>query len=86
MRTGDYSAAERAFDELTRSPDPKTRDEARLARAQLWTATGRGAQARAELIALASAGATQLVRDRAVDALRALTTSTPSPAPGTNTP
>lgn len=72
MRAGDYASAERAFDDLARSPDARTRDEARLARAQVLVAGGRPDEARAELESLARAGATPLVRDRAAEALRAL--------------
>ena len=69
MRSGDYAVAERAFDELAHSTDPRTRDEARLARAQLLLAQRRGSEARPELESLASTGATRLVRARATDAL-----------------
>jgi hypothetical protein len=69
MRDGAWDRAEHAFDDLTRSDSARTRDEARLARAQLWIAQGRVDDARAELQALASAGATPLVRKRAADAL-----------------
>jgi hypothetical protein len=72
LRIGDYAAAERAFDELAGSGDPRTRDEARLARAQVWIAEHRGDKARAELESLAASGATLLVRQRAADALRAM--------------
>ena len=70
MREGDYPRAERAFDVLARSNAPRTRDEARLARAQVWIAEGRSDEARAELEALARSGATALVRERASDSLR----------------
>jgi hypothetical protein len=72
MRAHDYATAERAFADLATSSDPKTRDEARLARAQVWLAEGRAGAARPELTALASGGATPLVRERAADALRSL--------------
>jgi hypothetical protein len=70
MRAGDYAGAERAFGALARSDDPRTRDEARLARAQVLVAQGRAGEARAELEGLASSGATPLVRARAAEALR----------------
>jgi hypothetical protein len=72
MRAHDYGRAELAFDALARSPQPRTRDEARLARAQVWLAEGRTSEARPELVSLAETGATWLVRQRAADALRAL--------------
>jgi hypothetical protein len=72
MRARDYATAERAFTELATSVDPKTRDEARLARAQVWLAQGGARAARLELTALASGGATPLVRERAAEALRSL--------------
>jgi hypothetical protein len=79
MRAGDYATAERAFDDLVRSPDVKTRDEARLARAQLWIATQRSGRARPELDSLSTTGASPLVRARAADALRGMADSSPSP-------
>jgi Tetratricopeptide repeat len=83
MRSGDYDGAERAFDELARSPDVRTRDEARLARAQVLAAGGHVDEARTELQSLARAGATALVRTRAAEALHsfAATPLTP-PAAG----
>jgi hypothetical protein len=81
MRAGDYAAAERAFGELARSNDPRTRDEARLARAQVLMAEGRTGQARAELSDLAASGATSLVRSRAAEGLQTASQRQPS-APG----
>jgi hypothetical protein len=72
MRARDYPRAERAFDELARTGNPRARDEARLARAQVWIAEGRLADARPELASLAATGVTSLVRQRAADALRAM--------------
>ena len=72
MRTGDYAGAEGAFAELARSADPRTRDQARLARAQLFIAQGRRSEARPELESLAVTGATALVRAHAADALVAI--------------
>jgi uncharacterized protein HemY len=72
MREHDYGRAELAFDELARSPDSRTRDAGRLARAQLFIAQGRFAAARAELADLAERGATSLVRERSAQALRGL--------------
>jgi hypothetical protein len=69
LRRGDAAGAEHAFDELSTSPDPVTRDEARLARAQILIAQGRFAAVRAELADLAATGATPLVRRRAAEAL-----------------
>jgi hypothetical protein len=70
MRAGDYAAAERAFDDLTHTDDACTRDEARLARAQVWIAQGRVAEATPELTRLAASGATARVRDKAATLLR----------------
>jgi len=86
MRAGDYATAERAFDQLASSPDPQPRDEARLARAQVWLAEGRASEARPELAALAASGATLLVRQRAEAELRRITDSTGSHPAGTNSP
>jgi outer membrane PBP1 activator LpoA protein len=69
MRAGDEVRAERALDTLAEALDPRTRDAARLARAQLWLAEGREREARAQLTSLASAGATAFIRQRARDAL-----------------
>jgi hypothetical protein len=69
LRIGDAETAERAFGSLAESPDPRTRDAARLARAQLWLSRGRVAEARGELGSLARRGATSLVRARAAEAL-----------------
>jgi hypothetical protein len=73
LRDGDYATAERAFDDLARADDAPTRDEARLARAQIWIAEGRTHEARPELESLATSGSTERVRDRA----SALVHSTP---------
>jgi thioredoxin-like negative regulator of GroEL len=86
MRSGDYATAERAFDQLASSSEPQPRDEARLARAQVWLAEGRVSEARPELAALAASGATPLVRQRAGDELRRITDSTTPQPPGTNSP
>jgi hypothetical protein len=75
MRAGDYPGAERAFDELVASDNPKTRDEARLARAQVWIAQHRLGEARPELDGLSREGLTPLVRQRAADALRTIDSS-----------
>jgi len=85
MRRGDHATAERAFGTLIASGDPHVRDEARLARAQIWVADGRIAEARPELERLAATGATVLVRDSARDALAKLDSSG-APAVGTNEP
>ena len=88
LRVGDYSAAEQAFGELARtSKDAGTRDQARLARAQVWMAQGRAQQARSELERLASDGSTPALRARAADALRTRHgSSLDRGAPGTNSP
>jgi hypothetical protein len=85
MRRGDHEAADQAFGAMTRSEDPRVRDEARLARAQIWLADGRIDEARAELQRLAAAGATPLVRESARDALTKIRSSKAGPA-GTNDP
>ena len=72
MRARDYAAAERAFANLATSGDAKTRDEARLALAQVQIADGRASAARAELVELAASGATPFVRKRAGEALTSL--------------
>jgi thioredoxin-like negative regulator of GroEL len=72
MRTRDYRSAERAFDELVNSPDPHTRDAARLARAEVWIAEGRVGEARSELEALRAVGATASIRNRASEAFQSL--------------
>src|SRR5262249_22537350 len=80
MRSGDLPGAERAFGDLARSSDPRTRDEARLARAQVLVAEGRTGEARSELAVLAPSGATPLVRERATEALRTLSERQPASA------
>ena len=70
MRRDDFTAADNAFGELCHSPDAITRDKARLARAQLWIAHGRGADVRSVLVDLAANGANDLVRERAAEFLR----------------
>ncbi len=69
MRRDDFGGADAAFGELCRAPDAATRDKARLARAQLWIAHGRGAQVQAVLTDLAANGSTPLVRQRAAEFL-----------------
>jgi len=69
LRKDDFDGADRAFGELCRAPDAATRDAARLARAQLWIAHGRGAAVRPVLQNLAVTGATALVRERAAEFL-----------------
>jgi hypothetical protein len=72
MRAADYPRAEAAFAELTRSTDAHTRDAARLARAQVWVAQGRLADARPELEDLAANGATAALQGRAAAAIERL--------------
>jgi hypothetical protein len=69
LRREDFAAADQAFGDLERGGDGPTRDAARLARAQLWIAHGRGAAARAVLEDLSTTGATPLVRQRAAECL-----------------
>jgi hypothetical protein len=79
MRAGDYTGAQRSLDELVHAEDTKTRDDARLARAQVWIAQRRTERARPELEDLATSGHTPLVRQRAAQALRMMTDSASSP-------
>jgi hypothetical protein len=65
MRAGDYPRAERALEALIGDADAVTRDAARLARAQIWLAQDRAAEAVNELDALSKTGATPYVRSRA---------------------
>jgi hypothetical protein len=69
QRRDDFAAADSAYSELGEATDPGTRDAARLARAQLWIAHGRGREVRSVLMDLASRGATQLVRQTARECL-----------------
>ncbi len=69
LRAGDQATAERALDRLAALDDARTRDAARLARAQLWLAHGRLGAAREELEDLAATGATTTIRARAREAL-----------------
>ena len=69
LRAGDTSAAESALNRLAALNDARTRDAARLARAQLWLSRGRATPARDELQDLAATGATLTIRARARDAL-----------------
>ena len=71
LRAGDTAAAESALNRLAAKNDVRTRDAARLARAQLWLARGRTVPAREELEDLAATGATPTIRARARDALQA---------------
>lgn len=86
LRDRDYAGAERAFARLAASADPRTRDEARLARAQLLLSERRFGEARPELEQLAAAGATTLVRQRAADALSILARSANPSEEGTKAP
>ncbi len=87
LRRHDYAEADRRLTELAASNEPRTRDEARLARAQIWLGQGRTDRARPEFAQLAATGATALVRSRATEALRQLgEDSTGGSSPGTNTP
>jgi len=87
LRKADYAGADLAFASLAASSDPRTRDEARLARAQVWVAQGRRVEARSELGSLAKSGATPLVRSRAAEMFRAIPgDSADRPPPGTNHP
>jgi hypothetical protein len=72
MREGDYRRAERAFDDLALSSDATTRDAARLARAQIWLAEGRFAEAHPELDLLSTSGSTPYIRQRASEARKAI--------------
>lgn len=65
LREGDRRRAEIALGELVAYGDTRTRDAARLARAQLWLAEGRRSEARAEFANLGANGATPFIRERA---------------------
>jgi hypothetical protein len=69
LREDDFEGADRAFDELSHSGIPSTRDAARLARVQLWISRGREREVRPVLEQLAQTGATPLVRRRATELL-----------------
>jgi hypothetical protein len=69
LRAGDHLRAERALDALADASDLRTRDAARLARAQLWISQGRFDRARPDLLDLAATGVTSLIRQRASEAL-----------------
>jgi hypothetical protein len=75
LRAHDYARAERSFGALVHADSPRVRDEARLARAQVWLAQGRTAEARPELEALATQGATTLTRQRASETLKTMKTN-----------
>jgi hypothetical protein len=72
QRRDDFAGADGAYSELCESTDPGTRDAARLARAQLWIAHGRGDKVRPVLTDLAARGTTQLVRQTASECLSRL--------------
>jgi Tetratricopeptide repeat len=69
LRAGDYARAEAAFSDLARSRDGHTRDAARLARAKVWIAQGRGDDARGELDDLARSGHSVELRQEAAATL-----------------
>ncbi len=70
LRANDTTRAREALGELSASSDPKTRDAADLARAQLDVAEGRGASAERVFERIASQGATEQLRAQAERALR----------------
>jgi hypothetical protein len=70
LRANDRMQAELALAALAEAADPRTRDAARLARAQLWLSQGNVDRARADLQDLAASGVTSLIRQSARDALQ----------------
>lgn len=69
LRANDPVQAERALDALADATDLRTRDAARLARAQLWLSQRKVDRARADLQDLAATGVTAIIRESAREAL-----------------
>jgi hypothetical protein len=69
LRANDRAQAEHALDALAEAIDLRTRDAARLARAQLWLSQGKVDRARADLQDLAATGVTSIIRQSAREAL-----------------
>ena len=69
LRANDRDRAEHALDALAETTDLRTRDAARLARAQLWLSQGKVDRARADLQDLAATGVTSIIQQGARDAL-----------------
>lgn len=67
---GDFAAADGALAQLSHGADVATREAARLARALLWKANGRGAQVVAVIEDLAAHAASPAIRAAAASALR----------------
>ncbi len=72
LADSDFDRAERTLRALGTSSDPKVRDAADLALAQVWISRGQGAEFRSTVERLAASGSTPLVRSRAADLLRRL--------------
>jgi hypothetical protein len=70
LRANDRVQAELALTALAETTDLRTRDAARLARAQLWLSQGNVDRARADLQDLAASGVTSLIRQSAREALQ----------------
>lgn len=72
LADSDFDRAERTLRALGTNSDPKVRDAADLALAQVWISRGQGAEFRSTVERLAASGSTPLVRSRAADLLRRL--------------
>jgi hypothetical protein len=72
LADSDFDRAERTLRALGTNSDPKVRDAADLALAQVWISRGQGAEFRPTVERLAASGSTPLVRSRAADLLRRL--------------
>ena len=72
LRANDPVQAERALTALSDATDLRTRDAARLARAQLWLSQGKVDGARADLQDLAATGVTSIIRQSAREALSSI--------------
>ena len=69
LRANNHGQAEHALNALAEATDLRTRDAARLARAQLWLSQGKVDRARADLQDLAATGVTSIIRQSAREAL-----------------
>ena len=91
LRSGNFNQAQQALLELERTTGGGERDAARLARAQLLSSHGRGAEALALSRDLEMHASSSLVRDKARDLRERLTKNSgadrsPSEPPGINQP
>jgi hypothetical protein len=70
LQADDFDGADKVFAELVKNKDPATRETARLSRALLWIAKGRGAAVQPVVEDLAAHATTSAVRERAKVLLR----------------